>query len=127
MYVPHHFSATETKSRIIARPPAFELRMTVSSGTYVRSIIHDIGIAIGSAAHVVALIRTRQGPFALDRLNVIRADVENPSETIHRVVPWGVLDDAVKSLSAPKQENETEAVDGEMHSTWEKAILQALQ
>jgi tRNA pseudouridine55 synthase len=39
--------------------------MTVSSGTYVRSIVHDIGLAIGSAAHVVTLTRTKQGRFAL--------------------------------------------------------------
>lgn len=40
--------------------------MTVSSGTYVRSIVHDLGIALGSAAHVVKLTRTRQGEFVLD-------------------------------------------------------------
>ncbi|KAL7419732.1 pseudouridine synthase pus4 [Cryptotrichosporon argae] len=47
------------------RPPAFTIRMTVSSGTYVRSIVHDIGLALGCAAHVVKLTRTRQGEFAL--------------------------------------------------------------
>lgn len=40
--------------------------MTVSSGTYIRSIVHDIGLALGSAAHVVKLTRTRQGEFVLD-------------------------------------------------------------
>ena len=39
--------------------------MTVSSGTYVRSIIHDIALALGSVAHVVVLSRTRQGDFTL--------------------------------------------------------------
>lgn len=47
------------------RPAAFSVRMTVSSGTYVRSIIHEIGLALGSAAHVVKLTRTRQGEFSL--------------------------------------------------------------
>jgi tRNA pseudouridine55 synthase len=46
-------------------PPAFTLRMTVSSGTYVRSIVHDIALALNSAAHVVVLQRTRQGEFSL--------------------------------------------------------------
>lgn len=50
----------------VIKPATFEVRMTVTSGTYVRSIIHDIGLAIGSAAHVVKLTRTRQGQFALD-------------------------------------------------------------
>lgn len=44
-------------------PAAFHLRMSVSSGTYVRSIVHDVGLACGSAAHVVMLRRTRQGAW----------------------------------------------------------------
>lgn len=46
-------------------PPVFTLKMTVSSGTYVRSIVHDLAHAVGSAAHVVSLTRTRQGDFAV--------------------------------------------------------------
>ena len=47
------------------RPPTFKVRMTVSGGTYVRSIVHDLGLALGCGAHVVLLRRTRQGRFAL--------------------------------------------------------------
>ncbi|WWC60209.1 tRNA pseudouridine(55) synthase [Kwoniella dejecticola CBS 10117] len=47
------------------RPPTFKVKMTVSSGTYVRSIVHDIGVALGCGAHVVKLTRTRQGEFSL--------------------------------------------------------------
>lgn len=47
------------------RPPTFTVRMTVSSGTYVRSIVNDIGLALGCGAHVVKLTRTRQGEFSL--------------------------------------------------------------
>lgn len=47
-------------------PPAFVLRMRVSGGTYVRSITHDLGHALGSAAHVVTLSRSRQGRFCLE-------------------------------------------------------------
>ncbi|KAJ7063375.1 pseudouridylate synthase 4 [Mycena amicta] len=46
-------------------PPVFVLTMRVSSGTYVRSIVHDVAHALGSAGHVVTLSRTRQGRFAL--------------------------------------------------------------
>lgn len=49
-----------------SRPPIFEIELTVSSGTYIRSIVHDIGLALGSAAHVVKLTRTRQGEFVLE-------------------------------------------------------------
>ncbi|EIW77339.1 pseudouridine synthase [Coniophora puteana RWD-64-598 SS2] len=46
-------------------PTAFVLKMRVSGGTYVRSIVHDLGHALGSAAHVVTLTRSQQGRFAL--------------------------------------------------------------
>lgn len=46
-------------------PTAFVLRMRVSGGTYVRSIAHDLGHALGSAAHVVTLTRIRQGRFTV--------------------------------------------------------------
>lgn len=47
-------------------PAAFKLRMTVSSGTYVRSIVHDVGLACSSSAHVVELRRTRQGEWVTE-------------------------------------------------------------
>ncbi|KAL6300135.1 pseudouridine synthase [Sparassis latifolia] len=47
-------------------PTAFVLRMRVSGGTYVRSIVHDLGHALESSAHVVTLTRSRQGRFSLE-------------------------------------------------------------
>lgn len=44
-------------------PAAFKLRTTVSSGTYVRSLVHDVGLACSSTAHVVELRRTRQSEW----------------------------------------------------------------
>lgn len=49
-----------------SQAPTFSLRMKVSGGTYVRSIVHDLGLALGSAAHVVQLDRTVQGDVPLD-------------------------------------------------------------
>jgi len=46
-------------------PPAAKLRMTVTSGFYVRSLCHDLGEAVGSRAIMAELIRTRQGQFQL--------------------------------------------------------------
>ncbi len=44
---------------------AVTLRMTVSSGFYVRSLIHDLGIELGSYAYMNSLVRTRQGDWRL--------------------------------------------------------------
>lgn len=46
--------------------PACKLRMTVSSGFYVRSLCHDLGMKLDSGAYMAELVRTRQGDFALD-------------------------------------------------------------
>ena len=48
-------------------PPLLTLRMAVSSGTYVRSLAHDLGQALGCGGHVVALRRTSVGRFADSR------------------------------------------------------------
>ncbi|KAI0683628.1 pseudouridine synthase [Cytidiella melzeri] len=42
------------------------LQMKVSGGTYVRSIVHNVGHAVDSAAHVVTLTRVHQGRFTLE-------------------------------------------------------------
>ncbi|MFC7234099.1 RNA-guided pseudouridylation complex pseudouridine synthase subunit Cbf5 [Halosegnis marinus] len=39
------------------------LRVRCASGTYVRKLCHDIGLALGTGAHMGALRRTGTGPF----------------------------------------------------------------
>lgn len=43
------------------------LRIRCSTGTYVRSIAHQIGLTLGCGAHIEALVRARSGPFRLDQ------------------------------------------------------------
>ncbi len=40
--------------------------MTVSAGGYVRSVAHELGMALGCGAHLSSLRRTRAGVFALE-------------------------------------------------------------
>lgn len=53
--------------------PACRLRMTVTSGFYVRSLAHDLGAAVNSVSLMSSLIRTRQGDFELGQ-NVLEYD-----------------------------------------------------
>lgn len=46
---------------------AFTFRVVVSKGTYIRSLIRDIGTFLGVACCMKNLRRTRQGIFAIDR------------------------------------------------------------
>lgn len=41
----------------------FRLRIHCSKGTYIRTLVADIGEELGSGAHVVALRRTQAGPY----------------------------------------------------------------
>jgi tRNA pseudouridine55 synthase len=56
-----------------SRPPAARIRMMVSSGFYVRSLCHDLGVALGSAGLMATLIRSRQSGFEIGK-NVIAYD-----------------------------------------------------
>ncbi|MCC5933062.1 MAG: tRNA pseudouridine(55) synthase TruB [Candidatus Cyclonatronum sp.] len=44
-----------------------ELEITCSKGTYIRSLAHDLGLALGSRAHLTALRRTQIGPYSVER------------------------------------------------------------
>lgn len=48
---------------IDAALPEVTLDVTVSRGTYVRTLAHDLGEALGCGAHLVALRRLGSGPF----------------------------------------------------------------
>jgi tRNA pseudouridine55 synthase len=45
------------------QPPRFTLDVACGRGTYIRSLAHDLGQALGCGAHLAALTRTRYGRF----------------------------------------------------------------
>ena len=53
------------------QPPAVRLRMTVTSGFYVRSLAHDLGKALNSLACMSDLVRVRQERFEVGQ-NVLQ-------------------------------------------------------
>ncbi|WP_321495369.1 tRNA pseudouridine(55) synthase TruB [uncultured Desulfobacter sp.] len=46
--------------------PVFDMPVTCSGGTYIRSLAHDIGAALGCGAHLSALQRTMAGQFKIE-------------------------------------------------------------
>ncbi|KAL5615520.1 uncharacterized protein BROUX77_001357 [Berkeleyomyces rouxiae] len=52
-------------------PAAARIRMTVTSGFYVRSFCHDLGIKLGSVALMSELCRSRQSDFKLNTPSVL--------------------------------------------------------
>jgi len=51
--------------------PFIEVRVLCSKGTYIRALTRDIGLHLGSGAHLAGLVRTRIGKFKInDALNI---------------------------------------------------------
>ncbi len=74
--------------------------VTCSSGTYVRSLIADLGSSLGGGAHLVTLCRTAVGPFPLSdaiALDDLSADVLLPPVDALAWLPMVTVDDAVAS------------------------------
>lgn len=46
--------------------PILQIRVVCSKGTYIRALARDIGLALGSGAHLIALERTRIGEVKLE-------------------------------------------------------------
>jgi tRNA pseudouridine55 synthase len=47
-------------------PPELSFEVTCSRGTYIRALARDIAVELGTLGHLVALVRTRVGPFRLE-------------------------------------------------------------
>ncbi|KIW98036.1 tRNA pseudouridine(55) synthase [Cladophialophora bantiana CBS 173.52] len=58
-----HTHYLPTQEAQAANAPAARIRLTVSSGFYVRSFAHDLGVACGSYGTMAALVRSKQGDY----------------------------------------------------------------
>jgi tRNA pseudouridine55 synthase len=56
---------------IAFKSPILTIEVRCSSGTYIRSLAHDLGSALGCGAHLSALTRTAVGPFSLSQAATI--------------------------------------------------------
>ena len=65
-----------------------DIDVTCSSGTYIRSIARDLGVALGVGGHLIELRRTEVAPFTLaDSAEIESAPVLSLAESITKVLP----------------------------------------
>ncbi len=64
--------------------PELTIRVVCSKGTYIRALARDIGLALGSGAHLAALERTRIGEVKLSDCWEIEALVNHVEEQLLR-------------------------------------------
>jgi tRNA pseudouridine55 synthase len=93
-------------------PPAARLRMTVTSGFYVRSLCHDLGLACSSLGLMSSLIRSRQGDYTLNQNVVEFSDLEKGPEVWEPQIQ--------KQLEDFMEKEGWEAEELEDEETWEK-------
>jgi tRNA pseudouridine55 synthase len=84
--------------------PIAVVEVDCSAGTYVRALARDIGEAVGSAAYLGALVRTRSGPFTLAdavALDAVRAAAaaDGPAGIRRLLLPVDVGLDAMPVLT----------------------------
>ncbi len=60
--------------------PSVLFRVGCEAGTYIRKLCHDIGLALGSGAHMEELRRTKSGPFREDETLVTLHDLKDAKE-----------------------------------------------
>jgi tRNA pseudouridine55 synthase len=65
-------------------PPRFTIALACSKGTYVRSLIADLGDDLGCGAHLAELRRTRSGRFTIDRALALDAALALSTEQLER-------------------------------------------
>jgi tRNA pseudouridine55 synthase len=66
-------------------PPHFTFTVLCSSGTYVRTLAHDIGAAVGTGAYLEALRRTTIGDFSVEQAATIES--LGPNDWQGRLLP----------------------------------------
>jgi len=70
------------------RPPEATFRLTSTKGTYVRTLCHDVGDALGCGAHLSRLRRLKCGRFDVSTATPLDTIVQwNRDELAERVIP----------------------------------------
>ena len=79
----------------------FDLEVTCSKGTYIRTLCHDIGAALGCGGAMAALRRTRVGAFSIEEAHTLeeiqvaedRAQFLKPLDTLFADYPALTVDE----------------------------------
>ncbi len=70
------------------QPPFVDFRIYCSKGTYIRSLIHEVGQKLGCGAVLLSLRRLRKGPFTLGQaLSVEDCETLGPKVLEQKIIP----------------------------------------
>jgi tRNA pseudouridine55 synthase len=78
----------------IEPPDTARLRVACSEGTYIRTLCHDIGAAVGVPAHMGALLREGSGPFVLYEARTLDEIAQEPQRALiapEHIIPFPTI------------------------------------
>jgi tRNA pseudouridine55 synthase len=80
---------------LAVRSGELDVLVDCTSGTYVRALARDLGVALGVGGHLTALRRTRIGPFAVEDARPLEAPLAllSPAEAATALFPVLALDE----------------------------------
>ncbi|GMI21509.1 hypothetical protein TrRE_jg116 [Triparma retinervis] len=112
--------ATEEDTDIPARPvvvhslevkpstqglPSFDMSVSCGGGTYIRSLIRDIGTSVGTHATMSHLVRTQQGPFVIDDCLNVKS---NAGELYEKIIECDKVLESMREGEEGEREGESE-------------------
>jgi tRNA pseudouridine55 synthase len=84
----------ESPSTSSGQAPVARLRIACSEGTYIRTLCHDLGSALGIPAHMGALLREGSGPFVLYEARTLEDVADEPQRALiapEHIIPFPTI------------------------------------
>ncbi|MBF0514973.1 MAG: tRNA pseudouridine(55) synthase TruB [Desulfovibrionaceae bacterium] len=77
-----------SQAAVLSRDAAWvDFRVRVSSGTYIRSLVHSLGTRTGVGAVLIELVREYSHPFGIDQAVGLGELLDDPAQLTRRVLP----------------------------------------
>lgn len=84
--------------------PTISFRCTVSKGTYIRSLIRDIGEALECGAHMTALRRLTVGEFSIEDAMTLDDVLDSPERAIQTILSMSDVLHSMPALELTEEE-----------------------
>ena len=84
--------------------PRVTIRVECSKGTYIRTLAHDLGRALGCGAHLAALTRLAVGTFQLEEALPLDLVERHPEEMHRRLIPLAQCLPRYQAVRVDRQE-----------------------
>lgn len=97
---PRKITIDKISLEAIKNPTQFALTVTCSKGTYIRTLIEDLGNTLGCGAHVTVLRRTQVGDYNENQLITLEtlSEIETQSERDQQLHPMNLLVDHLPKI-----------------------------